>query len=115
MGCDTKVAATVWAPSYARSTMMQASLAIVSFLFGLAAWLLGGGASWFVGALLVGSVVPFTLIALMPTNRQLEAPGRDLSSSETRALLEKWGRLHTVRSMLSFAAILVFIGSLLGA
>jgi hypothetical protein len=51
----------------------------------------------------------------MPTNKQLLSPGRDLASSETRALLEKWGRLHAVRSLLSFAAALVFTWSLLRA
>ncbi len=37
MACGTKLAATVWAPSYARATVMQASLAIVSLLSGAAA------------------------------------------------------------------------------
>ena len=115
MGCDTKIAATVWAPSYARATVMQASLAIVSLLSGVAAWSLGGGAMWLVGAALIGLVVPFTFIVIMPTNKQLLSPGRDLSSSETRALLEKWGRLHAVRSLLSFVAALVFTWSLLRA
>lgn len=43
MGCDTRTAATVWGPSYKRGTVMQASLAILSFLAGLGVWLLGGG------------------------------------------------------------------------
>src|SRR6266568_3096759 len=68
MGCGTKLAATVWAPSYARATVMQASLAIVSLLSGVAAWLLGGGTLWVVGAVLIGLVVPFTFVAIMPTN-----------------------------------------------
>ena len=115
MACDTKIAATVWAPSYARATVMQASLAILSFLSGVAAWSAGGGVMWLVGAVLIGLVVPFTFVAIMPTNKQLLSPGRDLTSSETRALLEKWGRLHAVRSLLSFAAALVFTWSLLRA
>jgi len=115
MSCDTKTAATVWAPSYKRGTVMQASLAILSFLAGVTAWLLGGGVLWFVGALLIGLVVPFTFIAIMPTNKQLSAPGRDLASSETRTLLEKWGRLHAVRSALSFIASVVFVWVLLRA
>jgi hypothetical protein len=115
MGCNTEIAATVWAPSYARATVMQASLAIVSLLSGVAAWLLGGGVMWLVGAMLIGLVVPFTFVAIMPTNKQLLSPGRDLSSSETRALLERWGRLHAVRSLLSFAAALVFTWLLLEA
>jgi len=64
---------------------------------------------------LIGLVVPFTFVAIMPTNSQLLAPGRDLASSETQALLEKWAKLHAVRSILSFVATLVFIWSLLRA
>ena len=112
MGCDTKTAVTVWAPSYKRATVMQASLAIIGFLSGLAVWLLGADVMWLVGAVFIGLVVPFTFIAIMPTNRQLLAPDRDLASSETRALLEKWGKLHAVRSVLSFIASIVYIALL---
>ena len=115
MGCETKIAATVWAPSYKRATVMQASLAILGLLFGIAAWLTGGGFMWLVGALLIGSVVPFTFIAIMPTNHRLLEAGRDLGSSETRALLEKWGRLHAVRSILSLVASVIYVGLLVGA
>jgi hypothetical protein len=94
---------------------MQASLAILSLLAGVAAWLLGGGLMWLIGAILIGLVVPFTFLAIMPTNHQLLAPGRDLSSNETRALLERWGRLHAVRSALSFIASVIFVWLLLRA
>lgn len=70
---------------------------------------------WLVAAVLLGSVVPFAFIGIMPTNRALLAPGRDLSSSETRALLEKWGRLHAVRSLLSLSALLVLVWVVVGA
>ena len=112
MGCDTKTAATVWAPSYKRATVMQASLAVIGCLSGLAVGVLGGGVMWLVGALFIGLVVPFTFIAIMPTNKQLLMPGRDLASNETRALLEKWNKLHAVRSVLSFIASTVYIGLL---
>lgn len=109
MGCDTKTAATVWAPSYKRATVMQASLAILSFLAGVSAWLLSGVVIWLAGAVVIGLVVPFTFIAIMPTNHQLLEPGRDLASVETRKLLEKWGRLHAVRSVLSLAASAIYL------
>ena len=114
MGCDTKTAATVWAPSYKRATVMQAPLAAVSFLAGVGAWLFGGGILWLIGVVLIGLVIPFTFIGVMRTNHQLLAPGRDLSSTETRSLLEKWGRLHAVRSVLSFLASIVYLVSLFG-
>jgi uncharacterized membrane protein len=115
MGCDTKTAATVWAPSYKRATMMQAPLAILSFVAGTSVWLLGGGVMWLIGAVLIGLVVPFTFIVIMPTNHQLLVPGRDLASSGTRALLKKWGKLHAVRTTLSLAASGVYIVELLRA
>jgi uncharacterized membrane protein len=115
MGCDTKTAATVWAPSYKRATAMQAPLAVLSFVAGVAAWLLGGGFMWLAGAVLIALVVPFTFIVIMPTNHQLLAPGRDLASAETRALLQKWGKLHTVRSALSLAASVIYVVALLRA
>jgi hypothetical protein len=115
MGCDTRTAATVWGPSYRRGTLMQAPLAILSFLAGAGVRLLGGGTLWLVAAILIGSVVPFTFIAIMPTNHALLAPGRDLGSRETRALLERWGTLHAVRSLLSFITSVLYLGLLIGA
>ncbi|WP_308811260.1 DUF1772 domain-containing protein [Nitrosospira sp. Nsp2] len=115
MDCDTKTAVTVWAPSYKRATMMQAPLAILSFSAGVSAWLLDGGIMWFIGAVLIGLVVPFTFLVIMPMNHQLLIPGRDLASDETRALLEKRGKLHAVRTGLGLLASGIYIIELLKA
>jgi hypothetical protein len=105
---DTRSAATQWAPSYQRATWMQAPLALVSLVTGICASLTGGGIGWAIAAVLVGAVVPFTLLGIMPTNRALLMPGRDRDSAETRALLERWGHLHTVRSVLSLLATALY-------
>ena len=115
MGLDTRTAAAQWAPSYKRATWMQAPLALLSFLSGAVAWLMGAGAGWLVAALLIGVVVPFTFIGIMPTNNQLLAPGRDLETVETRTLLERWGKLHAVRSALSTLAAVIYVWLLRGA
>ena len=104
MRLDTSSAARQWAPSYERATWMQAPLALLGFLAGTGAWLMSGGVAWLAAAVLIGSVVPFTFIGIMPTNHLLLAPERDSASQETRALLEKWGRLHAVRTVLSLLA-----------
>lgn len=109
MCLDTSLAAAQWAPSYRRATWMQAPLALVSFLAGLMAWWLGGGVQWAIGALLIGSVVPFTLVVIMPTNHKLLAPGRELGSAETRTLLDRWAQLHAVRTALSIAATVLYL------
>ena len=114
MGCGTQVAALQWAPSYHRATLMQAPLAALGCLAGVAVWLMGGHTLWLIGAILLGCVIPFTFVVIMPTNRQLLAPGRNLSSPETRVLLEQWGRLHAVRSLLSLAASLVYLALVVG-
>jgi len=115
MGCDTKTAVTVWAPSYKRAYVMQASLAALSFISGVAIWLLSGGIMWLLAAVLIGAVIPFTLIVIMPTNHKLLAPDRDLNSAETRELLVKWGNLHAVRSILSLIALVIYVALLLKA
>ena len=109
MVLDTRHAALQWAPSYQRATWMQAPLALLSLLAGTAASLMGGGAGWLGAALLIGAVVPFTFVVVLPTNHALLAPDRDLASDETRALLERWARLHAVRTALSLAATAVYL------
>jgi Domain of unknown function (DUF1772) len=115
MGLETRLAALQWAPSYKRATWLQAPLALVSLLSGVAVWFLGGDVGWLVAALLVGAVVPFTLGVIMPTNHKLLTPGRDLSSSETRELLVRWGHLHAVRTALSIAGTVIYLRQLLDA
>src|SRR5262249_20551043 len=113
--CSTELAATAWVPSYKRATLMQVPLAIIGFLGGLVAWALDAPLMWLVGALFIIAVVPVTLIIIFPTNKLLLDPGRDLSAPETRELLVKWGRLHAVRSLLSFAASVIYVWQVVGA
>ena len=114
LSLDTAAAVTQWAPSYRRATLMQAPLAVVATLAALGAWLLGGGVAWLVAGVLIGAVVPFTFIGIMPTNHELLAPTRDRASPETRMLLRKWGWLHGVRSVLGLLATGLMLGKLLG-
>jgi uncharacterized membrane protein len=113
MTIETRMAALQWVPSYRRATWQQAPLALISLITGIAVWLMGGSVTWLIGALLVGSVVPVTFAFIMPTNRQLLAPSRDLASVETRNLLEKWGYLHAVRTVLSLSGVLIYMWGLL--
>jgi uncharacterized membrane protein len=109
MALDTRFAAAQWALSYRRATWMQAPLALLSLIAGLGSWLLGGGFAWAIAALLIGAVVPFTFIGIMPTNKALLAPDRDLGAAETRTLLEHWAKLHMVRTVLSVAATVLYV------
>jgi uncharacterized membrane protein len=112
LSCGTEAAARQWAPSYQRATIMQATLAILAGVAGVMTWFHGEGIAWLWGGLLILAVVPFTLIVIRPTNDRLLADGRDLASAETRQLLERWGRLHAVRSALSLAASVIYLYAL---
>jgi uncharacterized membrane protein len=98
-----------WAISYSRATLLQAPLAILALLASAAAWLFGAGGWWLVAGILIGTVVPFTLLFIMPTNHKLLATERDAVSAETRALFERWGRLHAVRTVLSLVATVLML------
>ena len=114
MVLETKSAAAQWAPSYRRATRMQAPLALLSLAAGFGSWLLGGGLGWAIAALLIGAVIPFTFMGIAPTNSSLLAPGRDLGAPETRTLLERWAKLHAVRTVLSIFATVLYVCLALG-
>lgn len=105
MECGTELAATEFGLSYRRATVMQASLAVAGFLFATIAWLAGGSIWWLAGGLGLVSVAPFTLVVLMPTNKQLVDPALDRRSERAAQLLARWARLHRVRVVLSLAAL----------
>ena len=109
ISCGTELAVREFAPSYHRATIMQASLAIAGSLSGgTAAWLLHD--AWIgLGVALLATVVPFTVIVILPTNKQLLDPALDSRSQLAAMLLGRWGRLHGIRAVLSSAAFCVFL------
>src|SRR5687768_12711944 len=109
MSCGIELAATVFGPSYRRAAPMQIMLALIATAAGLLSWWTEGKVLWLVGALVMFAVIPFTLMAVMPTNRQLLDPGLDRTSYNTRRLLQRWGALHAVRTIVSLAASCIFL------
>jgi len=98
-----------WKPAYKRGFTMQAPLAIIGFVLGVAAWWQTSDWRWLLGALLLVSNWPYTLLGIMPTNNRLMALDPKQAGPESRALVERWGKLHAVRSALGFAATAVFL------
>jgi hypothetical protein len=96
---------------YRRAAPLQAGLAIVGSIAGACAWIAGAGALCLLGALLLGFVVPFTLLGIKPVNDRLLEPGLDPSAGDVPRLLRRWGILHGVRTASSGAAFLVFLSN----
>jgi Domain of unknown function (DUF1772) len=112
LSCGTALAITQWRPSYKRGSLMQASLAAAgSGLAFLSAWI-SRDSAWLVGGLLLFAVIPFTLIAIFPTNKKLQSEELNVSSAEAERLLRLWNKLHAVRSVLGLFAFSVFLFAL---
>jgi hypothetical protein len=112
LSCGVSAAITEWRPSYKRGTAMQAPLATIGSILGFISWWLEKDTAWLIGGTVFLAVVPFTLIVILPTNKMLENDKLDSSSAHAEQLLRRWGRLHAVRSGVSFLAFVTFLFAL---
>jgi hypothetical protein len=98
-----------WKPSYASASVIQASLAAISALFGTIAFVFTLDWGWLLGAILIIANWPYTMLVIMPTNKILRQTAPEAADASTRALIVTWGRLHVVRSLLGVAATLAYL------
>ena len=97
------------AASYERAAVMQASLAMLGFALGLAAWWWEGrDLRWLAGALVLLGPWPYTLLVIKPVNDKLKAADPIGAGAQTRALIERWGWLHAGRTALGVLATAIF-------
>lgn len=111
---DDRALLAEWKPSYKRGFAMQAPLALAGFALGVVAWWQTRDPLFLVGAIAMLSNWPWTLLVINPVNAVLMATESSQAGAETRTLIEKWGRLHAVRTAFGFIAVFAFlIGSVL--
>jgi hypothetical protein len=109
---DTQALLTEWQPSYARGAVMQASLAIVSGVFGLLAFFFTYDWRWLIGTALILANWPYTMFIIMPTNHVLKATQPSQATEQTRELVQQWGRLHMGRSAFGLLATVAYLWAL---
>jgi hypothetical protein len=112
LGLDDRSLLMEWKPSYQRGLNMQATLALVGGVLALVAWWLTNDWRWIVGALLILANWPYTLLRIRPTNDRLMAIPSEQADAGARRLIERWGRLHAVRTTLGIAATVAFAWAL---
>ncbi|MEG9526973.1 MAG: DUF1772 domain-containing protein [Hyphomicrobiales bacterium] len=112
LALDDRALLTEWKPAYRRGFALQAPLAVIGFLLGTAAWWTSGCAGFLAGAVLMLANWPWTILAILPTNRILMATAPEAADGATRALIGRWNVLHAVRSALGAAAAACFLWAL---
>ena len=90
--------------SYPRGARLQGGLAVVGTLAAIGAWLGGARIGWLGAGVLLGLVVPYTLVAILPTNKRLLDPALSPDAPEARQLLRRWTAHHAVRTVVSLLA-----------
>ena len=110
LSCGVALAITEWKPSYERAAAMQVGLAVAGSVFALISWRNGKESLWLLGGALLFAVIPFTLIVILPTNKELQRDDLDVARAEL--LLRRWNGLHAVRSVLATVAFLIFLYAL---
>ena len=106
---DARGQLTQWKPSYARGARMQASLALIGFALGLAAWWQTRDARWLGGACVLLAGWPYTLLRIMPVNNALNATALGDAGPASGRLLAQWGRLHAGRTALGVASTAIYV------
>ena len=114
LASSTEVALAEWRFSYKRAALLQIVLATAGVLSAIAAFYAGRGVSVFVAGMLLAIVMAWTLIVIMPVNRQLLDPARTSTTPDTDVLLKKWGRLHLIRTIAALLSLAELGANILG-
>ena len=112
LGLDDRGLLAEWKPAYMRGFAMQLPLVVVGGIFGLIAWWQGRQLGFLVGAVLIIANGPWTVLAIMPTNKILMATKLEEAGPNSRSLILKWNRLHAARTSLGGLATIAFLVAL---
>src|SRR4029453_16035264 len=87
-----------------RGARLQGGLAVLGTLAAIGAWLGGARVGWLAAGILLGLIVPYTLVVIHSTNKRLLDPALSPDAPEARQLLRRWTALHAVRTIVGLPA-----------
>lgn len=105
---DNKSMLHEWKSGIKRATLMQGSLAIIAFLLAGISYVMTSCLLWGIGGILMITNWPYTLLVIMPTNKKLISTPLTSVDANTRLLIKRWIKLHTVRTILGITATILF-------
>jgi hypothetical protein len=101
-----------WKSSYAHGAVMQASLAALAGLAGIALWVRWNDLVFLAGGLVMWGAIAYTFAVMWQLNSRLKGTPPEAASAETVTMLGRWGRLHAGRTLIGLAATAIYAAGL---
>uniref|UniRef100_A0A914EFW4 DUF1772-domain-containing protein n=1 Tax=Acrobeloides nanus TaxID=290746 RepID=A0A914EFW4_9BILA len=92
-----------------RSAKIQPLLAVTGTALGAYQYTKSKEIFWAVGTGLFFLIIPYTLTFFVGINKELMAASPETAGAETRKKIVKWGKLHSVRTILGAASVAAFV------
>jgi hypothetical protein len=115
LALDDRAALVGWKIALKRGAVIQAPLCVIGFLLGLVAWVETRSVAEAVGCLAMLAGIPWTVAMILPINKALQATAPEAAGERSRAQLQRWYALHSVRTALGLLALIAFFAALLPA
>ena len=100
-----------WAPSDRRGFALQAGLALLAAIAGLASYGETGDIRWLIGALIALASWPYTFFIIVPLNNRLLAEA-SAPQADARVIVRDWGKLEWGLFVLALSSAGVFAWTL---
>lgn len=101
-----------WKSSYGHAAVMQAGLALLAGLAGVAVWVRWGELFFLAGGLVMWAAIAYTFAVMWRLNSRLKGTPPEAAGAETVAMLGRWGRLHAGRTLIGLAATALYAAGL---
>jgi hypothetical protein len=100
----TAYAITEYRSTFTRIGIQQASLSLIGLASGLVAYYYEPDNLLLVPTLMLGAMIPYTILFIAPTNSKLNDPNLDKDSPRAKELLQRWIVAHTFRTLITVTA-----------
>jgi hypothetical protein len=108
LALDDEALVKEWEPSDHRGFVVLAGLALLSALFGFAAYRELDDIRWLLGALVVIASWPYAYVAIVPLNNRILALIEGGAVHEARGVIKLWGFLEVGLIGIGLVAVLIY-------
>jgi hypothetical protein len=105
MSLSTPMGHAQWRAGFLKVAVLQSTLALAGAGFAIVSNYYAPDRKMLTIAALLFSMIPYTAIFMMETNTYLLDSKCDSDSEKTRDLLDYWGALHSVRTVIGLTAM----------